>query len=311
MRKLTGASFGLAVVLGCLAGPAPCQDRIEAITRPSQDVTLSFVQPGRVSAVLVKEGDKVKKDQVLMRLDDTVELAQIEQLKAQANDETRIKAAEAQLAQKRVDFKQTQWANTVGAATKMEVDHAELDVTIAELSLALAKFERSQDQRKYTVATLQHDRMRLVSPIDGVVENLELEAGESADTTTKEAARVVQIDPLWIDVPVPLAPARKLTRGKANAVVEFSEDETVKPLRAKGNITHIATVADSASGTLTVRVELANPTHRQAGEHVYVSFPPAGATTRTPASAAPVASAAHSPKPAAQSGRPAPSGRGN
>ena len=310
MRKLTGASFGLAVVLGCLAGPAPCQDRIEAITRPSQDVTLSFVRPGRIGEVLVKEGDKVKKDQVLMRLDDKAELAQLEQLKAQAEDETRVKAGEAKLAQTRVDLKKTEWAQTVGAATKMEVDHAELEVTIAELSLVLAKFERSQDQRKYQEATIQHERMRLVSPIDGVVENLEVEAGESADATTK-AARVVKIDPLWIDVPVPLAPARKLAKGKGNAVVEFGEDEAVKPIQARGNIIHIAAVADSASGTLTVRVELANAAHRQAGEHVYVSFPSAGKTAKASPPSEPVASASNSRKPDAHAGRPAPSGRKN
>ena len=48
---LTSAVFVLAAM-----GPAHAQG-IEAITRPSEDVTLSFVRPGRIAAVLVKEGD--------------------------------------------------------------------------------------------------------------------------------------------------------------------------------------------------------------------------------------------------------------
>jgi RND family efflux transporter MFP subunit len=254
------------------AGSLAAQDKIEAVTKPSQDTVLSFVRPGQVAEVLVKEGDAVKAGQVLMRQDDKAELAQMEQLKAQAEDDTQIRAAEAKLAQTRVDLKKTEGARKEGAATDLEVDHAKLEVTMAELSLELYQFEQEQAKRKYQEMRLQIDRMRVVSPIDGVVERLLVEPGESVEAAGK-IAQVVQIDPLWIDVAVPLAIARTLKRGESNAVAEFDGADPARRSSFNGKIIHVAAVADSASGTLTVRVECPNAARRPAGEHVYVSFP--------------------------------------
>ena len=254
------------------AGSLAAQDKIEAVTKPSQDTVLSFVRPGQVAEVLVKEGDAVKAGQVLMRQDDKAELAQMEQLKAQAEDDTQIRAAEAKLAQTRVDLKKTEGARKEGAATDLEVDHAKLEVTMAELSLELYQFEQEQAKRKYQEMRLQIDRMRVVSPIDGVVERLLVEPGESVEAAGK-IAQVVQIDPLWIDVAVPLAIARTLKRGESNAVAEFDGADPARRSSVNGKIIHVAAVADSASGTLTVRVECPNAARRPAGEHVYVSFP--------------------------------------
>jgi len=268
----------LICVLLAAGTPMATQEKVEAITRPSQDVVLSFVRPGQVAEVLVKEGDTVKAGQVLMRLDDKAEQVQMEQLKAQADDTTRLQAAEAQLAQRRVDLRKTEVANKQGAATDLEVDHARLDVKIADLSLELAKFEQSQAQMKYREAAAQIERMRITSPIDGVVERLLVEPGESVEAAEK-IAQVVQIDPLWVDVPVPLDEARSLTKGASNALVEFDRDVPSRKSTIAGKIIHIAAVADSASKTLTVRVECPNPSKRPAGEHVYLSFQAQAATT--------------------------------
>jgi RND family efflux transporter MFP subunit len=278
IRTKAAASILLATLVPACSLWA--QEKVEAITKPSGDVTLGFNRPGKIAQVLVKEGDDVKKGQELIRLDDKAELVQLEQLKAQADDDTRVKAADAQLAQKRVDLKQTEHAFDAGAATQLEVDHAQLDVTIADLSLDLAKFERSQDMRKYREAAVQCERMRLPSPIDGKVEKLLQHEGEAADAQGK-LMQVVCIDPLWIEAPVPLPIGRLLRKGTSTAIVEFPNDQG-PPIQVPGKIIHIAAVAESASGTLTVRIEASNATSRPAGEHVYVTFPPA-ATAKAPA----------------------------
>ena len=144
-------------------------------------------------------------------------------------------------------------------------------MTIAELSLDLAKFELKQARLKYEQVRLQIDRMKLISPIAGVVERLLVDPGEATEAAEK-IAQIVQIDPLWIDVAVPLNTARKLTKGASVATVEFDSADPTTRRAITGKIIHIAAVADSASGTLTVRVECANKARRPAGEHVFVSF---------------------------------------
>ena len=117
IARIKSASF-LAALVWSLAGSAlPSQaEEIQAITIPSADITLSFVIPGRLSELLVKEGDLVKRNQLLARLDDEPERIQAQQIKVQAADVSRIKAAEAELAQKKVDLKKVELAKTKGCA---------------------------------------------------------------------------------------------------------------------------------------------------------------------------------------------------
>jgi RND family efflux transporter MFP subunit len=244
---------------------------IRAITRPSADRTLSFVQPGRVAKIYFKEGDVVKAGQVLVQQDDAVERAQLAHAQAQSQDTTQIQASEASLAQKRVDLKKLEKAAARNAATELEVEHARLDVTMAELSVQLATFEHEQAVRKYDEAKIRVDNMSLKSPIDGRIEEILLETGESSNALA-DVIRVVQIDPLWIDVPVPLTQATKLACGSA-AEVRFPGPEQVS---AQGSVVYVGAVADAASGTLRVRVEVANQSNRPAGEHVQVVFPALG-----------------------------------
>lgn len=201
---------------------------VTAITNPSADVTLSFVQPGLISKVLIKEGDKVNAEQLLVQQD--------------------LEAAEASLAQKKVDLKRLEWAAGRGSATDLEVEHAKLDVKMAEITV---------------------DRMCLKSPIAGTIDIIKVEVGEAINGLA-DVVRVVKTDPLWIDVPVPLAKGRTLKSGQI-AEVNFPGSE--KDV-SQGKIIYISTVADAASSTLRVRIEVPNKLNRPAGEHVRIIFLP-------------------------------------
>ena len=265
---LLSAPGGLLWAASGAGSSAGRQAAITAITVPSADVTLSFVQPGRIAEVLVREGESVKAGQVLVVQDDKVERARLAQLEADSQDTTKIQAADASLAQKKVDQKKIETAAAHNAATELELEYAKLNVTVAGLSLQVAILEHEQAIRKFEEAKLQIDRMSLKSPISGSVEKVDVETGESLDAL-KSAIRVVQTDPLWIDVPVPVPQAMNLRYGAA-AQVEFPEPRKVT---AEGIVIYIGAVADAASGTLRVRIQVPNKGKRAAGEHVQVLFP--------------------------------------
>jgi len=262
------SSLSALVVLVMVGAVGAAQSGgIEAVTRPSSDVTLKFVQPGRLAAVDVVQGDRVAEGDVLVRLDDEVERLELARLEAAAENRVHVEAAEAQVAQRRADLKKLQWAGQKGAATEWEIEHARLDVTIGELAVAKAEFDHDQAGREYRRAKAALDRMRLVSPIAGVVERLFVEQGEAVQAL-EEVVRVVRIDPLWIDVPVPLETARGLAKGAA-ANVRFPGP---KGQTVQGKIIHVSSVADAAAETLTVRIEAPNRAGRPAGERVRVEF---------------------------------------
>lgn len=288
MKSSGIASLGCVAICLLWAPGALRAADIEALTSPSKDLLLSLNQVGRIDKIPVKEGDFVKVGQVLVEQDTSAEKASLEQLKAAAENTVRVRAAQAQLDQKRLDLKNLQYALENKAATQFEVDHAVLDVTIAELSLELADLEHRQDQLKYDEACCHVARMRLLSPVDGKVERIMIREGETADPQSK-VIRVVKLDPLWMDVPVPLANCRNL---QVDQKVEVMLPDMDKP--QTGRIEFIAAVADPGSNTLTIRVELPNPQQRRAGEHVKIRFP--ASENRTEAAATSPAAASESKK---------------
>jgi len=242
---------------------------IQTITKPSADVTLSFVQAGRIAKINYREGDSVKVGDVLVQQDDSVERVRLAQLEAESKDKTQIQANEAKLAQSRVDVERRE--GIPKAVPPSEMEYARLNLKIAELSLRLAIFQNEQAQRKYDEAKLQIDRMNLKSPIDGRIEGIEtetIETGESVNALD-DVIRVVRIDPLWIDVPVPLDQTANLRYGH-KALVEFPNP---KKMSVEGTVIYIAAVADGGSNTLKIRIQVPNKSNRPAGEHVMVTFP--------------------------------------
>ncbi|MDJ0829098.1 MAG: efflux RND transporter periplasmic adaptor subunit [Desulfobacterales bacterium] len=244
-------------------------EMLEGITAPSADITLSFVMPGRVSKVHVGVGATVKKDQPLIQLFDETERIQCQQLKMLSEDYTKIHAAQAELAQKRVDLKKVQKALTKGAASEWEVEHLNLNVRIGELALKSALLEQKQYRQRYAHAKSQLVRMRLVAPVAGLVEEVNVEVGESIGTLGP-VVRIVQNDPLWIDVPAPVHQAMDFAIGQA-VWVTFPETP-VADASPNGRIIYKSAVADAASETLQIRIEVPNPLKRPAGERVDIAF---------------------------------------
>ena len=264
------AVVGCALGLGASApGSLGMGDR--AVTQPSADVILSFVQTGRIQEILFKNGDQVKAGDLVIRLDDRAEQAQLAQLKAQSEDRTQILASAASLAQKQVDLKKLEKAASMRAATELEVEHARLAVTVAELSKALAEFEHEQNGRKYREALIRAENMRILAPISGTVEEVLVEAGESVNISSMEdVVRIVQTDPLWIDASLPIVRAATLKRGTMVKVAFPAPRAETR----EGKVIAVGTVADAASSTLKVRIEVPNQAGRPAGEHVQVFCPP-------------------------------------
>ncbi len=242
---------------------------LEGITAPNADITLSFVLTGRVSEVLVKPGITVERGQPLVQLFDEPERIQSEQLKVLSEDRTKIYAAKAELAQKAADLKKLKRAKAKGAASAWEVDHSMLDVRIAELSLKSALVEQEQYRRRYEHSQSQLKRMRLQAPIAGRIEEVGVEAGESIGPLGP-VVRLVQNDPLWIDMPVSMSQASDLSIGQ-RVWVAFPGDAGGNG-SPNGSIIDIAAVADAASETLHIRIEVPNPNRRPAGERVTVAF---------------------------------------
>jgi hypothetical protein len=139
------------------------------------------------------------------------------------------------------------------------------------MSLELAKLERQQAGRKYNQMKIKVERMRLVSPVSGTVEEVLVQPGEAADGSTK-AIRLVGVNPLWVEGRLPRAQCNGLCQARP-AKVQFRDGAS-----ADGTLVFLSQAGDPASESLLFRVEIPNPTSRPAGENVMVTFAPAPPT---------------------------------
>jgi multidrug efflux pump subunit AcrA (membrane-fusion protein) len=205
---------------------------------------------------------------MVARLDDREEQAALAIDKSKADDETTIVAQQKIADEKEIAAKRMKTSGAGGAVGELELMDALLQADVEKAKVELSRTQHEQDVLKYKQTQIAVEKLKLYSPIDGIVAQRLLEKGESADGGNMKALVVVQVNPLRIDVPVPIMEAAKLPIG-TEAEVNFADKA------AKGKVTRSSPVGDAASGTVIVRVEVENPENRKTGEKVSVSFPSA------------------------------------
>lgn len=263
------SASALCIALICVS-MAAYAEALQGITAPNADITLSFVMPGQIDRILVKEGSLVQKDQLLVHLFDKPERSQSAQYKVVSQDNTKIRSAEAELDRKRVDLKKFKETKSDGAASDWEIAHLQRNVRIAELALKAAKLEQEQYQYRYDHSVRQLERMCLKAPIAGRVEEIRIAEGESI-RPQGPVLRIVHNDPLSIDLPVPMDLARPLKKDQVVKIAFPASGSTSK--KVDGRIIHINAVAGAVSETARVRIEVPNPENRPAGERVEIVLP--------------------------------------
>lgn len=251
------AAFTLCMACGMASEP------VVALTSPSADIEMAFTVTGRVVQVDVREGQEVTRDEEVIRLDDAALQVRLRQLVLDSENDAEILATTAEVAQKRQDLVKLEQAFEKGAATKIELEHGKLEVEIGEYRLQAAKHAKEIAGLKAQEAQAEAWEYAMASPIDGVVERLDLEVGETAKAS-EPAIRIVRLDPLWAETAAPMEKYGALAPG-TEVGVRFPDGR-----KASGRVIFRGAVADSASETIKVRLEIPNPENRHAGERIFL-----------------------------------------
>jgi len=216
-------------------------DEYECLIEPLLDVSVSSAVNGVVERVLVERGEFVKKGQVLVELVAGIETAAYELAKARSEFADRTNERNAELVEEKL-------------ISSNEKDSLETDALLARLE---------------TREALEVLKLRtLRSPISGVVADVSIDPGEFVDE--QEMMRIAQIDPLNVEVVVPVAlygQIEKGTQGVVRPEPPFERDYLA-------SVVLVDRVVDAASGTFGVRLELSNSEGQlPAGLKCSVRFP--------------------------------------
>lgn len=267
MNTTRPASF----LVGLLAPFAAQANPFDCLIEPSQTVEVRSATEGIIDKVYVQRGDRVKAGQLLVQLDSAVEAAAVQVARHRAEAGGRVSSAQNRLAYAEKKLKRSETLQSENFVSAQARDEAEAEKRILESELREAREGRELAGHEHRHAQEQLNRRTLRSPFNGVVMDRMLNPGDLAEAGTgrKPILKLVQIEPLRVEVVMPLAAWGKIRTGaKANVTAEglgLSQSATVKV---------VDTVFDSASGTFGVRLELPNAEGKvPAGIRCKVEFP--------------------------------------
>lgn len=227
----------------------------ECLIEPSQVVEIRAPIEGLIETINVDRGGEVKKGQTLVILDMGVDKARYEQAKYKATMRGAL-----QTAQSRLDFSSKKFGRDQELYQDQYVSANTRDESETTMKLASAELTEAKDNNR--VAELQvreyDELMRLKtikSPFDGVVMERFHHPGEVTQADDQNPLlKLARINPLYIEVVLPATSLGKVRVGEEIKIKP--QIEGVDEFNAK--ITVVDPVADAASGTLGVRLEVAN-----------------------------------------------------
>jgi RND family efflux transporter MFP subunit len=192
---------------------------------------------GQVKALYVKQGDKIRKGQLLMKLDDIVTRQQIQQATVQLN-----------LAQTLYDRRKNLWDQKIGT----------------EVELLQAKSNLENIQKQIDLLKEQLDMTNVYAEMSGVAETVNIRVGETFSAASASLAGIFILNDnnLKVTANVPEAYQSKVKEG-SNIVVTLPEDNN-KTLNAK--VTVAGRLIDPNTRSFYIEARIPASTSFRAGE---------------------------------------------
>jgi HlyD family secretion protein len=132
---------------------------------PRTDVQISAYVPAKIVKLPVKEGDRVKRGDLLVQLDDTEYRAAVNQTKAE------LSSAKASMEQAQMTFNRQKELFEKKLTSQEQYDMSQTDLDLAKARYAQAS--ASLDRINYDLS-----KTTMTSPMDGLVTSLNAEVGE-------------------------------------------------------------------------------------------------------------------------------------
>jgi HlyD family secretion protein len=162
--------------------------------QPVIQVTISPEVSGEIIALPVKEGQQVRKDDLLVKINPDIYVAAVNQTKANYESSLAAKAsAEANLEKAQADYdrnlelfhqKLLSESDFIGFKSARNVAKAQLDSAGDQVNVSKANVDSAEEQLSRTI---------IVSPLDGTISKLNSQLGERVLGTVQNAGTIIMI----------------------------------------------------------------------------------------------------------------------
>lgn len=237
--------------------------------QPETEVKLSSEVSGEVTELLVKEGDVVKKGQLLCKVRPDVLQSGYERAVASYNaQKASVTSSQQQLAQAEANFVNAEatYKRNVALYNKKVISASEFDAAkatyltakatleSAKASVTGAKFGLEQSSANVKEAGANLAKTTIYSPVDGVVSKLSIELGDRILGTSQmagtEIMRISNLSTMEVNVEVNENDINRVNVGDSATI----EIDAFADKKFKGIVTEIASSSTSV-GTATTSVD--------------------------------------------------------
>lgn len=224
-----------------------------------RQATVSAQLTGTLTEVLIEEGDRVKKDQILARLDDSEYKAALDTAVAQAKAaHALVEQFQAQLAQNLRDATRNDTLATQGLVSKQVAEQARTLASSTRAQLVSQQKQAVAADAEVVEAQVNFDYCVVRAPFDGVITTKDAQVGEiispfsTGGFTRTGVGTIVDMDSLEVDVDVNEAYIGRVTpKMPAEAVLDAYPD-----WRIPAHVIAIVPAADRGKATVKVRVAM-------------------------------------------------------
>ncbi|HEX9080412.1 MAG TPA: efflux RND transporter periplasmic adaptor subunit [Desulfuromonadaceae bacterium] len=231
--------------------PVPETLEVVGAVRARTSAVVSARVPGTISVLRVREGDRVKKGQLLAQLE-AQENAATAAVASAALDEAH-RGLESARARKRLSdatFERYHKLFTDQAVTRQEFDIRQTEKELADQEVARAEARVKQAQQGSRAATTMADYTRIVAPISGVITARQADLG----ATVFPAQPLMTIEDEGTYQLELAVPESVMTRIRPGTPVQVTMDTLGSSFGAR--IAEIVPAADAASHTFIAKVSL-------------------------------------------------------
>ena len=219
-----------------------------------QTVDIAARTGGRLLDVNVKLGDRVRRGQVLAKVEDREIVEQVRQAEAsQEVSKATIRQREADLNVAKVNFDRSKNLFERQLLAKQALDDAESRYLAALAQVDLSKAQLSQNDARLQELRINLQNTQVSSPVDGFVGKRTVDPGAMVNTNTAILS-VVDISKLRLVANVVEKDLRMVSAGDA-AVVEV---DAYPGEKFHGKIARVSPVLDPATRTAAMEVEIPN-----------------------------------------------------
>ncbi len=254
--RMAIAAVVAAVLVAPSAGAQPGAP-YDCVLEPRVVVAVGASVDGLIESMTVDRGDLVKKGQPIAQLEASSERAAVASARARAEIESTTKGNQARLEFGVRRFVRTEELFKKELVPVKEMDEAETQKVLAEIGVLEGEENKRISELDLERARVALAQKTIVAPVSGVVTERLLSPGELVKQTA--LLKIAQIDPLRVEVIVPVAMLGKIRLGMR---AQIAPEVPIGKEAVIARVTVVDRVADAASGTFGVRLEIPNPDYR-------------------------------------------------